>query len=90
MEPVDISFKSLLGLTTIISEQENLLQSLASLLRALLVMEGPLPPTVLSLDGPEWVVKSRCVSSSCSLFQRAAGRYSARLLQLCTITVFIH
>jgi hypothetical protein len=34
--------------------------------------------------------KPRCVSSSCSLFLREAGRYSARLLRLCTITVFIH
>jgi hypothetical protein len=47
------------------------------------------PWTVFSLDGPEWVVKPRCVSSFCSLL-REAGRYSARLLRLCTITVFIH
>jgi hypothetical protein len=45
---------------------------------------------LFSLDGPEWVVKPQCVSSSCSLFLREAGRYSARLLRLCTITVFIH
>jgi hypothetical protein len=45
--------------------------------------------SLFSLDGPEWVVKPRCVSSSCSLFLREAGRYSARLLRLCTITVFI-
>jgi hypothetical protein len=45
---------------------------------------------LFSLEGPEWVVKPRCVSSSCSLFLREACRYSARLLRLCTITVFIH
>jgi hypothetical protein len=44
---------------------------------------------LFSLDGPEWVVKPRCVSS-CSLFLREAGIYSARLLRLCSITVFIH
>jgi hypothetical protein len=43
---------------------------------------------VFSLDGPEWVVNPRCVSSF-SLFLREADRYSARLLRLCTITVFI-
>jgi hypothetical protein len=47
MEPVDICFKSLQGLTTIISEQDDLLQSLVSSLRAMLVMEGPLLPTNL-------------------------------------------
>jgi hypothetical protein len=46
--------------------------------------------TLFSLDGPEWVVKPRCVSSSCSLLLREAGRYSARLLRLCTVTAFIH
>jgi hypothetical protein len=51
MEPVDICFKSLQGLTTIISEQDNLLQSVASSLRALLVMEGPLLPTSLAARG---------------------------------------
>jgi hypothetical protein len=45
---------------------------------------------LFSLDGQEWVVKTRCVTSSCSLFLREAGRHSARLLRLCTITVFIH
>jgi hypothetical protein len=45
---------------------------------------------LFSLDGPEWVVKPRCLSSSCSLFLREAGIYNARLLRLCTITVFIH
>jgi hypothetical protein len=43
---------------------------------------------MFSLDGPEWVVKPQCVSS-CSLFLREAGRYSARLLRLCAIIVFI-
>jgi hypothetical protein len=38
---------------------------------------------LFSLDGPEWVVKPQCVSSSCSLILREAGRYSARLLRLC-------
>jgi hypothetical protein len=51
MEPVDICFKSLQGMTTIISEQGNSLQSLASSLRGLLVMEGPLPPTCLAPRG---------------------------------------
>jgi hypothetical protein len=51
MEPVDICFKSLQGFTTIIFEHDNLLQSLASSLRALLVMEGPLPPTSLAARG---------------------------------------
>jgi hypothetical protein len=55
------------------------------------VYEGPgYALDLFSLDGPEWVVKPRCVSSSCSLFLREAGRYSVRLLRLCTITVFIH
>jgi hypothetical protein len=40
MEPVDKCFKRLQGLTTIISEQDSSLLSLASSLRALLVMEG--------------------------------------------------
>jgi hypothetical protein len=48
MAPVDICFQSLQGFTTIISEQDDLLHSLVSSLRALLVMEGPLSPTSLS------------------------------------------
>jgi hypothetical protein len=48
MAPVDICFQSLQGLTTIISEQDDLLHSLVSSLWALLVMEGPLSPTSLS------------------------------------------
>jgi hypothetical protein len=36
------------------------------------------------------VVERRCVSSSCSLFLREAGRYSARLLLLSTITVLFN
>jgi hypothetical protein len=48
LEPVDICFKSLQGLTTIVSGQDNFLQSLASSLRALHVMEGPPPPTSLA------------------------------------------
>jgi hypothetical protein len=51
MEPVDICFKRLQGLTTIISENDNFLQSLALSLRALLVMEGSLPPTSLAARG---------------------------------------
>jgi hypothetical protein len=51
VEPVDICFKSLQGLTTIFSEQDKLFQSLASSLRALLVMEGPFPPTSLAARG---------------------------------------
>jgi hypothetical protein len=54
------------------------------------VLNANLVTMLFSLDGPEWVVKPRCLSSSCSLFLREAGRYSARLLRLCTITVFIH
>jgi hypothetical protein len=58
---------------------------------SLLGSEEPFLPgwAVFSLDGPEWVAKPQCVSSSCSLSLREAGRYSARLLRLCTITVFI-
>jgi hypothetical protein len=48
MDPVDIGFKVLQGLTTIISEQDNLLQSLALSLRGLLVMEGLLLPPSLA------------------------------------------
>jgi hypothetical protein len=48
MEPVDICFKILQGLTTITSEQDDLLHSLVSSLRALLVIKGLLSPTSLS------------------------------------------
>jgi hypothetical protein len=42
MEPVDICFHNLQGLTTIISEQRGDLKNLASSLKHLLVLEGPL------------------------------------------------
>jgi hypothetical protein len=42
MEPVDICFYKLQGLTTIISEQDGNLMNLASTLRLLVVVEGPL------------------------------------------------
>jgi hypothetical protein len=48
MDPVDTCFKSLQGLTTIISEQDDLQRSLASSFRPLLVMKGPLPSAELA------------------------------------------
>jgi hypothetical protein len=48
MAQVDICFQSLQGLTTTFSEQDDLLHSVVSSLRAPLVTEGPLSPTSLS------------------------------------------
>jgi hypothetical protein len=48
-ELVDICFKSFQGLTTIIFEQNYLLHSLVSSLRALLDIEGPPSPTSVSI-----------------------------------------